>query len=47
MAQKMCSKEGTCSREVLEEVKNYYIKEENSWRHFFAEMNNNYIEEYH
>ena len=42
MAQKMCSKESAYSREMLEEIKNHYIKEENAWKHFFAEINNNH-----
>ena len=41
----MCSKESAYSSETLEEIKNRYIKEEDTWRQFFAEMNNNYIEE--
>ena len=41
----MYSKESTYSNEMLEEIKNRYIKEEDTWRQFFAEMNNNYIEE--
>ena len=45
MAQKMCSKESAYSREVFEEIKNPYIKEEDAWRHFFVEINNYYIEE--
>ena len=44
MAQKMCSKESAHSRETLKEIKNHYIKEEDDWRHFFAEISN-YIEE--
>ena len=40
----MCSKESAYSSETLEEIKNRYIKEEDTWRQFFAEMNN-YIEE--
>ena len=30
---------------MLEKIKNLCIKEDDAWRHFFAEMNNNYIEE--
>ena len=41
----MYSNESTYSNETLEEIKNRYIKEEDTWRQFFAEMNNNYIEE--
>ena len=41
----MCSKESAYSSETLEEIKNRYIKEEDTWRQFFAEMNDNYIEE--
>ena len=41
----MYSKESTYSNETLEEIKNRYIKEEDTWRQFFAEMNDNYIEE--
>ena len=41
----MCSKESAYSSETLEEIKNRYIKEEDTWRQIFAEMNNNYIEE--
>ena len=41
----MCSKESAYSSETLEEIKNRYIKEEDTWRQFFADMNNNYIEE--
>ena len=37
---KMFSKESAYSREALEEIKNYYIKEEDAWRHFFVEINN-------
>ena len=37
------SKESANSREALEEIKNHYIGEEDAWRHFFAEINNNYI----
>ena len=44
MAQKMCSKESVYSGETLEEIKSHDIKEEDAWRHFFAEVNN-YIEE--
>ena len=33
------------SVEALEKIKNHYIKEEHAWRHLFAEINNNYIEE--
>ena len=43
MAQKMCFKESTYSREALEEIKNHYIKKEDAWRRFFAEINNYYI----
>ena len=39
MAQKMRSKENAYLRETLEEIKNRYIKEEDAWRHFFAEKN--------
>ena len=42
---KMSSKESVYSREMLEEIKNHYIKEEDAWRHFFVEISNNYIEE--
>ena len=42
MAQKMCSKETAIPRRRL---RNRYIKEEDAWRHFFAEIDNNYIEE--
>ena len=38
--QKICSKESPYSREALEEIKNYYIKEEDGWSHFFAKVNN-------
>ena len=41
----MCSKETAYSSETLEETKNCYMKEEDTWRQFSAEMNNNYIEE--
>ena len=34
----MCSKESTYSREALEKTKNRYIKQEDAWRHFFAEI---------
>ena len=44
MAQKMCFKESAYSMEVLEEIKNPYIKEEDVWGHFFAEKNS-YIED--
>ena len=37
---KMCSKESVYSRETLKEIKNHYIKEEDPWRHFFAEISN-------
>ena len=40
MAQKMCFKESAYSRETLEEIKNHCIREEDAWRHFFAEINN-------
>ena len=40
----MCSKESAHSRETLEEIKNHYIKEEDTWRHSVAEINNYYIE---
>ena len=43
MAQKRYSKESAYSREELEEIKNRYIKEKDAWRHFFAEINNNYV----
>ena len=36
----MFSKESAYSREALEEIKNYYIKEEDAWRHYFVEINN-------
>ena len=39
------SKERPYSREALEEIKNHYVKEEDAWRHIFAEINNNYNEE--
>ena len=45
MTRQMGSKESAYSREVLEETKNHYIKKEDALRHFFAEINNNYIEE--
>ena len=45
MARQVDSKESAYSREALEETKNHYIKEEDALRHFFAEINNNYIEE--
>ena len=41
---KLHTKESTYSRETLEEIKNHYIKEEDAWRHIFAEINN-YIKE--
>ena len=44
-AQKMCSKERPYLREALEEVKNFHIKEQAAWKLFFAEINNNYIQE--
>ena len=42
---KTCSKENTCLREALEKIKNHDIKEEDAWRHFFAEINNDCIVE--
>ena len=33
------------SREALEEIENHCIKEKEAWRYFFAEINNNYLEE--
>ena len=45
MAQKMCFAESAYSRETLEKIKNHYIKDKDAWRHIFAEINNNYIEE--
>ena len=45
MAQKMCFTESAYPKDTLEEIKNHYIKEEDAWRHFFAEINNSYIEE--
>ena len=42
----MCFKDSTYLKEALEEIKNLYIIiEEDTWGHFFVEMNNNYIEE--
>ena len=41
----MCFKESAYSRDTLEKMKNHDIKEEDAWRHFFAEINNNYIEQ--
>ena len=45
MAQKMCSKERAIRGILERRLRNRYIKEEDAWRHFFAEINNNYIEE--
>ena len=33
------------SREALEEIENHCIKVKEAWRYFFAEINNNYLEE--
>ena len=41
---KMCCKENSYSREVLQEMKNHYIKKEDTWSHFFPKKKN-YIEE--
>ena len=44
-AQAVLSKKSVYSREVLEEIKNHYIKEEDACKHFFVETNKNYFEE--
>ena len=44
-AQAVLSKKSVYSREVLEEIKNHYIKEEDASKHFFVETNKNYSEE--
>ena len=37
--------ESAYSSETLEKIKNHYTKEEDTYRHFFEEINNSYIEE--
>ena len=39
MTLKLRTKESTYSKETLEKIKNHYIKEEDAWRHMFAEIN--------
>ena len=39
MTLKLRTKESTYSKETLEKIENHYIKEEDAWRHIFAEIN--------